>query len=94
MLHGALAGHVATRRPEPADPERVFAFFEAYFSNFIEGTEFEIDEAEEIVFGGVIPEERPADAHDVLGTFGVVTDPGCALAYLPTPTTSPSCCGC
>lgn len=73
-LHGALAGHVATLRPEPADPERVFAFFEAYFSNFIEGTEFEVEEAEEIVFGGVIPAERPADAHDVLGTFGVVTD--------------------
>ncbi len=74
-LHGALAGHVAALRPEPADPERVFAFFEAYFSNFIEGTEFEVEEAEEIVFGGVIPEERPEDAHDVLGTFGVVTDP-------------------
>jgi hypothetical protein len=24
--------------------------------------------------GGVIPEERPEDAHDILGTFGVVTD--------------------
>jgi hypothetical protein len=74
-LHGALAGHVAAQRPEPADPERVFAFFEAYFSNFIEGTEFELEEAEEIVFEGVIPEERPEDAHDVLGTFGVITDP-------------------
>ncbi len=74
-LHAALAGHVAPLRPEPPDPERVFAFFEAYFSNFIEGTEFEVEEAEEIVFGGIIPEERPEDAHDVLGTFGVVTDP-------------------
>jgi hypothetical protein len=74
-LHGALAGHIAPRLPEPADPNRVFAFFEAYFSNFIEGTEFEVEEAEEIVFEGVIPAERPADAHDILGTFGVVTDP-------------------
>jgi hypothetical protein len=73
-LHGALAGHIAPLRPEPADPERVFAFFEAYFSNFIEGTEFEVDEAEEIVFGGVIPDGRPEDAHDILGTFGVLTD--------------------
>jgi hypothetical protein len=73
-LHGALAGHIAPLRPEPADPERVFAFFEAYFSNFIEGTEFEVDEAEEIVFGGVIPEGRPEDAHDILGTFGALTD--------------------
>jgi hypothetical protein len=74
-LHGALVGYIAPRRPERADPNRVFAFFEAYFSNFIEGTEFEVEEAEEIVFAGVIPEDRPEDAHDVLGTFGVVTDP-------------------
>jgi hypothetical protein len=74
-LHGALAGHLPARRPEPPDPERVFAFFEAYFSNFIEGTEFELREAEEIVFGGVIPEQRPEDAHDVLDTFAVVTEP-------------------
>ncbi len=50
------------------------AFFDAYFSNFIEGTEFEVDEAREIVFEGVIPTARPADAHDVLGTFAVVGD--------------------
>lgn len=74
-LHGALSGHIAPLRPEPPDPNRVFAFFEAYFSNFIEGTEFEVEEAEEIVFGGVVPEERPEDAHDILGTFGVITDP-------------------
>jgi hypothetical protein len=50
------------------------AFFEAYFSNFIEGTEFAVDEARAIVFGGVIPRNRPADAHDVLGTFHLVSD--------------------
>jgi len=50
-------------------------FFEAYFSNFIEGTEFSIDEAEEIVETGNIPESRPEDAHDVLGTFQAVVDP-------------------
>jgi len=49
-------------------------FFEAYFSNHIEGTEFEIDEAYDIVFEGAIPEERPDDAHDILGTFRVVSD--------------------
>ena len=74
-LHAALAELVPTMHSEPADPERVFAFFEAYFSNFIEGTEFEVGEAEEIVFGGVIPEGRPEDAHDVLDTFFVITDP-------------------
>jgi Fic/DOC family protein len=73
-LHGELAEYIAPMRPEPADPQRVFAFFEAYFSNFIEGTEFEVEEAERIVFEGAIPAERPEDAHDVLGTFAVVTD--------------------
>ncbi len=50
------------------------AFFEAYFSNFIEGTEFTVQEAEEIVFGGVIPQQRPDDAHDILGTYRIVSD--------------------
>jgi hypothetical protein len=50
-------------------------FFEAYFSNFIEGTEFSIDEAEAIVASGEIPDDRPEDAHDVLGTFEAVHDP-------------------
>ena len=48
------------------------AFFEAYFSNFIEGTEFEVEEALNIVFRGVIPRERPDDAHDILGTYRMV----------------------
>ena len=50
------------------------AFYESYFSNFIEGTEFSVDEAREIVFEGVIPAGRPEDAHDVLGTFRIVSD--------------------
>ena len=50
------------------------AFFEAYFSNFIEGTEFEIEEAYNIIFKGEIPPQRPQDAHDILGTFKVVSD--------------------
>ena len=48
------------------------SFFDAYFSNFIEGTEFEVEEARAIVFDQVIPQSRPLDAHDVLGTFAVV----------------------
>jgi fido (protein-threonine AMPylation protein) len=50
------------------------SFFEAYFSNFIEGTEFEIDEAFDIIFKGNIPPQRPADAHDILGTFKIVSN--------------------
>ncbi|PWB84655.1 MAG: cell filamentation protein Fic, partial [Methylocystaceae bacterium] len=52
----------------------VQAFFEAYFSNFIEGTEFAVDEARAIIFDGVIPNNRPADAHDILGAFNIVSD--------------------
>ena len=76
-LHDAL-------RQFPPEPARVWqpsgraginqAFFEAYFSNFIEGTEFAVEEARAIVFEGVIPRNRPADAHDVIGTFRLVSD--------------------
>lgn len=52
---------------------RNISFFEAYFSNFIEGTVFEIDEAKEIVFENRIPVKRPKDAHDVLGTYQIVS---------------------
>lgn len=50
-------------------------FFEAYFSNFIEGTEFTLAEAERIVHEGEIPENRPDDAHDILGTYRLVASP-------------------
>lgn len=56
------------------EPATSLPFFEAYFSNFIEGTEFSVDEAEAIVTTGEVPDERPEDAHDVLGTFEAVHD--------------------
>jgi hypothetical protein len=60
-----------------ADSDRTnLAFFESYFSNYIEGTEFPVDEAAEIVFKGVIPQERPQDAHDILATYRIVSDQG------------------
>lgn len=51
---------------------RNFAFFESYFSNYIEGTEFEIDDARTIVETGMPLPARNADSHDVLGTFQIV----------------------
>jgi fido (protein-threonine AMPylation protein) len=51
-----------------------FAFFESYFSNFIEGTEFTLEEAQRIVFEGEVPVQRPKDAHDILGTYRIVSD--------------------
>jgi len=52
-----------------------FAFFESYFSNDIEGTTFTVEEASDIVFRGRVVEARPADAHDVLGTFQAAVHP-------------------
>lgn len=46
-----------------------FAFFESYFSNYIEGTTFLVSEAEEIVFEGKFIPNRMEDSHDILGTF-------------------------
>jgi fido (protein-threonine AMPylation protein) len=53
---------------------RNFAFFEAYFSNFIEGTVFEVSEAKEIVDTGIPLPSRSGDSHDVLGTYHLVSD--------------------
>jgi fido (protein-threonine AMPylation protein) len=75
LLRAELASRDFAERPAPPDPERLFAFFEAYFSNWIEGTEFEVEEAEEIVLQGRVPVQRPADAHDIQGTFEAITDP-------------------
>jgi hypothetical protein len=75
LLRAELAARDFAQRPAPEDPERLFAFYEAYFSNWIEGTVFEVREAEEIVFEGHTPAQRLADAHDVRGTFEAITDP-------------------
>ncbi len=53
---------------------RNFAFFEAYFSNYIEGTVFEVEEAKKIVDTGVPLESRGEDSHDILGTYQIVSD--------------------
>jgi len=62
------------RADRAAEPPAFFnaAFFDAYFSNYIEGTEFPVDQAIRIVFAGEMPADRPADAHDVLGTYRLV----------------------
>ncbi len=75
-----LANHlrdVVTTHPAlgvDAPRRATLPFWEAYFSNFIEGTEFTPDEAERIVFGGEVPANRPEDAHDVLRTYQLVSD--------------------
>ncbi|MGI8894936.1 MAG: Fic family protein, partial [Casimicrobiaceae bacterium] len=76
VLFEALHQTTFEHLPDPARAGRAvenFAFFEAYFSNYIEGTTFTVDEAEDIVFRGRIIERRSEDSHDVLGTFQAIT---------------------
>lgn len=51
---------------------RNFAFFESYFSNYIEGTEFEVEDARVIIETGQPLPSRNEDSHDILGTFQIV----------------------
>ena len=53
---------------------RNLPFFEAYFSNYIEGTEFTLDEALDVVYENKIPSGRPQDSHDLIGTYEIVSD--------------------
>lgn len=78
LLHTELRATPPIMRSAPErgiEGRATLAFFEAYFSNFIEGTEFEVSEAADIVFNNAIPGDRPQDAHDVLGTWQIVSDP-------------------
>ncbi|MEX2043792.1 MAG: Fic family protein, partial [Opitutus sp.] len=77
QLAGVLNAEVLPRVEAPVfstDGWRNQAFFEAYFSNTIEGTEFEVDEARAIVFQQKVHETRPKDAHDIVGTFRLIED--------------------
>ncbi len=67
---------VSPRQTSPRDGigNATLAFFDAYFSNYIEGTEFAVDEAAHIVFEGRVPRARPEDAHDILGVWRIVSD--------------------
>jgi hypothetical protein len=59
----------------PADPNEdphLQAFVETYFSNYIEGTEFEIEEAHDIVVNGRPLKYREDDSHDILGTYQAI----------------------
>ena len=53
---------------------RNLAFFESYFSNYIEGTQFTIDEAEHIVSSGQALYQRHEDSHDLLSHIDITHD--------------------
>lgn len=64
-----------TRPAIGPDAERLWLpFFEAYFSNYIEGTRFSVAEAYAIAIEGDLPAARLQDAHDVTGTYRIVND--------------------
>lgn len=78
VLAAALrsAAPQSRRGLDPASPSfAAQAFYEAYFSNYIEGTTFTVDEARRIVYEGRPIPNRAADSHDVLGTYRLVSDP-------------------
>jgi hypothetical protein len=78
----ALAAHLRAE-PLPRIESKVtglarqhFAFIESYFSNYVEGTKFDIEQARDIVMNNVIVPNRPKDSHDILGVFRLaITSP-------------------
>lgn len=66
--------------PDYPDPNKTirsyqnFAFFESYFSNYIEGTEFTVEEAKQIITTSTPLPARDEDSHDVLGTYQIVSN--------------------
>jgi hypothetical protein len=77
LLHEHLVGLALPAPPDPAPEGRAaahLAFLDAYFSNYIEGTEFEIGEARDIVFEGKVLPARADDTHDIMGTFELLND--------------------
>lgn len=53
---------------------RHFAFYEGYFSNYIEGTVFEIEEAKKIIETQTPLPTRNQDSHDILETYKIVSN--------------------
>ena len=75
-LYEALAGKVFTEHKvaESDKQYKTFAFFEGYFSNYIEGTEFTVAEAKEIIQTETPLPARDEDSHDILGTYYIVSN--------------------
>ncbi|MEX0981965.1 MAG: Fic family protein [Bacteroidales bacterium] len=63
-----------TDRNTTNESMRNFAFFESYFSNYIEGTVFEVAEVKRIIESNKPLPARSEDSHDVLGTYKIVSN--------------------
>lgn len=71
-----LAAHLRTTalpyipaRYQQGQARQHWAFVESYFSNYVEGTKFAIEEARDIVMHNTLVSSRPKDSHDILGVF-------------------------
>lgn len=81
VLAAALRSTPLKQPSSPIKSERGrlhFAFLESYFSNFIEGTEFDVQDARGFVLEGKPVTERPKDSHDIIGVFRQALNPGWA----------------
>jgi Fic family protein len=88
MLYAKLKDsffHERTDRNRTRESARLFSFFEAYFSNYIEGTKFIIEEAKRMVDTNMAMPMRIKDSHDFLSTFKIVSD---SFEMSITPTTA------
>lgn len=77
ILYNQLKDYYFPERPDKNTSEesfRLFSFFEAYFSNYIEGTKFIVEDAKKIVDTGIAIPKRIKDSHDILGTFQIVSN--------------------
>jgi len=79
-LHARLSNEQFAELPKPPVEEiENRAFWEAYFSNFIEGTRFSVEEAQELVTDTSASQrlqaQRPEDAHDIRETYRLIVDP-------------------
>ena len=77
ILYAKLKDYYFSERTDKNTSEnsfRLFSFFEAYFSNYIEGTKFVIEDAKKIVDTGIAIPKRIKDSHDILGTFQIVSN--------------------
>lgn len=84
-LAASLRHFPFSSRPEKTKSPEAFeliAFFESFFSNYIEGTTFLVEEAREIVSTGIPLPNRTGDSHDMLATFAICKDRS-AMEHLP-----------
>ncbi len=74
-FYEAFLSQVPGHRTVPSRVPDELPLYESYFSNYIEGTVFTLDEARRIIESNEPPASRPADGHDILGTYRCVADP-------------------